>query len=151
MATLFGLAYLGRDAELRYTPKAEAITNLSLAFEYGQRGEDNKRPVQWIDAALWGTRAERLASHLKKGRLLSVTIDDIHIEQYEGRDGKASKLVGTIGRIEFAGERGGGQRNDSAPASAPATARAPAPRQAAKPPASSTGTGFDDMDSDIPF
>ena len=68
MAHITGAFRLGRDAELRYTPgKNEPVINLALAFNWGQKGEDGNRPSQWIEASLWGKRAEALAPYLLKG------------------------------------------------------------------------------------
>ncbi len=148
---LIGLARLGRDAELRTTPSGEKVTNLSLAYNHGRKGDDGKRPTQWVDAALWGKRADALIDYLTKGRALCVTVDDVHVEEYADRDGHPrSKLVGNISSIELAG--GGEQREGGAPAPAPRTA-APAPRApaAAPRPAAKPAGGFDDMDDDIPF
>jgi len=132
----FGLARIGRDVEVRHTSQGEAVANLALAFNYRNKGE---KATQWVEASLWGKRAEALAPYLAKGGLISVTIDDVHIETYEGRNGSASKLVGRVSDIELAG---GGQQAEQPQKPAPV-------RQAPKPaPASS---GFDDMDSDIPF
>ena len=120
---------------------------LALAFSYGRKGSDGKRPTQWVDGALWGKRAEALAPYLSKGGLVSVLLEDVHIETYQGKNGEASKLVGRVVDVELAG---GGER-----AAAPAPAPRPAPRQAPAPAAAqhSAGSGFDDLDdgSDIPF
>jgi single-strand DNA-binding protein len=136
----FGLARIGRDAEVRHTSNGDAVVSLSLAFTYGRKGEDGKRPTQWVDAALWGKRAEALAPYLLKGGQISVTLEDVHIETYQGKNGEAFKLAGKVMDIELAG---GGERQ-AAPAQHP-TARppvAPAP----------SGSGFDDIpDDDIPF
>ena len=43
---LTGLARIGKDAELRYTASNEPVANLSLAFNYGRKGDDGKRPTQ---------------------------------------------------------------------------------------------------------
>ena len=140
MSKMFGLARLGRDAEIRTTGQGESVTTLALAFSYGRKGSDGKRPTQWVDGALWGKRAEALAPYLTKGGLVSVLLEDVHIETYQGKNGEASKLVGRVVDVELAG---GGER-----AASPAPAPRPAPRQA---PAPAAGGGFDDMDSDIPF
>ena len=52
MPKMIGMMRLGRDAELRYTPNNEPVTNLSLAYTHGKAGQDGKRPTQWIDATL---------------------------------------------------------------------------------------------------
>ncbi len=136
----FGLARLGRDAEIRTTSQGESVATLALAFSYGRKGSDGNRPTQWVDAALWGKRAEALAPYLLKGGLVSVSLEDVHIETYQGKNGEASKLVGRVVDVELAG---GGER---------AASPAPAPRAAPRPaPAPAAGSGFDDMTDDIPF
>lgn len=103
MAQLFGIARLGRNAEVRRTTQGEAVANLSLAFTYGRKDQDGKKPTQWVDASLWGQRAELLAAYLIKGTTLCVTLDDVHIEEYQKREGgQGNKLVGRVSNIEFA-------------------------------------------------
>lgn len=144
MAKLFGLARVGRDAELRSTPQGEQVTNVSLAFNYGRKGTDGKNPVQWVDGVLWGKRAEALYPYLIKGQLLSVTLDEVHIETYQARDNTTgSKLVGKIIDVELAGSPDDGGHREPAPAPAPAARRAPPPAR--------SGSGFDDMMDDTPF
>jgi len=140
MSKMFVLARLGRDAELRTTSQGESVATLALAFSYGRKGNDGKRPTQWMDGALWGKRAEALAPYLLKGGLVSVLLEDVHIETYQGKNGEASKLVGRVVDVELAG---GGERTASP---APAPRAAPAPR-----PAPSAGSGFEDMTDDVPF
>ena len=133
----FGLARIGRDVEVRHTPQGEAVASLALAFTYRNKGE---KATQWIEASLWGKRAEALAPYLLKGGLISVTVDDVHIETYEGKNGTGTKLIGRVSDVELAG--GGQAQEQQAPRPAPV-------RVATKPaPASS---GFEDMGDDIPF
>ena len=134
----FGLARLGRDAEIRTTSNGEQVATLALAFSYGRKGSDGKRPTQWVDGALWGKRAEALAPYLLKGGLVSVSLEDVHVETFEGKNGPGHKLAARVVDVELAG---GGERT---------AAPAPSPRPAPRPPASAS-SGFDDMDSDIPF
>lgn len=139
----FGLARLGRDCEIRYTPDGTAVANLSLAFSYGKKDADGKRPTQWVDGAVFGKRAEALAPYLLKGGLVSVTLEDTHIETFKGRDGTpGTKLSARVIAIDLAG--------GTPTAAAPAPAPAPPPQRRAAPPAESTA--FDDIDADgIPF
>ena len=140
-----GLARLGRDAELRYTPDGTPVANLSLAFTYGRKGDDGKRPTQWVDAALWGKLAEALVDYLTKGSAVYVLLEDLHIESFKKADGSpGQKLAARVLSIDLAG---GGERSAAPPPPAPPQRQAPAPRPA--PP--KTNTGFDDMPDDIPF
>lgn len=139
MAQLIGLARLGRDCELRSTQDGTPVASLSLAMDYRAGRE---KATQWVDGAIWGKMAETLAQYLVKGKLVCVTLDDVHIVEYEKRDGTAgTKLVGRVSKLELAGGRDDGER--TAP---------PAQRQAPKLPPKSSASGFDDMDdSDAPF
>lgn len=138
MATLVGLFTLGRDAELRTTQGGDQVASLALAYNYGRKGQDGKTPSQWVDAALWGERAVKLAEYLTKGTQFYMQLDDLHVETYDKRDGgQGVKLVGRVDKLEFVR----GQKS---------AAPAPAPRPPAAAPAK-PASGFDDMDSDIPF
>lgn len=136
---LIGLARLGRDAEAT-TRGDSVVANLSLAFDYYDPKAEKKRSTTWIDAALWGKQATALEQYLVKGQQVCCTIDDLHMETYQGRNGDGTKLVGRVTAIKLAGGR------DAAPAAAPAPQR-----QAAPAPAPRAPVGFDDMDDDIPF
>ncbi len=135
MAQLVGVFRIGRDAEVRYTPGGDPVASLSLAYNHGK-----ENTVQWIDASLWGKRAEAMAPYLKKGGMIYAVIDGPHIETYQGKNGEGHKLAGRAIEIEFAGGKGGAESGDK-----------PAPRQAQPKPAQHGGSGFDDMEDDIPF
>lgn len=140
MAQIVGVFRIGRDAEVRQTPSGNTVANVALAFNYGRRGDDGSTPSQWVEAAIWGKRAEALAPYLVKGQQIYAVINEPHVETYSKRDGgEGSKLVGTIAEVELVGGRkeGGDSRRAAAPA--------PAPKPAAK------SSAFDDMDDDIPF
>lgn len=126
---LTALARLGKDAETRFTPNGDAVANLALAINYGRKGDDGNRPTQWVDASLWGKRAESLAPHLTKGKLLFVALEEPHIETYEGKNGTGAKLVARVLNLEFAG---GG---DSAPRQAAQQAPQARPQQSRQAPA----------------
>lgn len=169
MINAFGMARLGQDAELRYTNQGDAVCNLSLAFAYGRKDESGQRPTTWIDATLWGKRAEGLAQYLLKGTQVSVLLEEVHDEMYTARDGgERHKIAARVLDIDLASN---GQRREEeaprAPQRAPQRAYAPAqaprrpmpaagrvaPPARAPAPASYVegGSGFDDMDDDVPF
>ncbi len=140
-----GLARLGRDAEVRYLPDGTAVCNLSLATNYGKKGEDGNRPTQWIDATMWGKMAEALAQYMVKGSVHSFCMDEMHLETYpKNGGGEGVKMVARIDSVELGPRQGGGEQQ-----AAPARQAAPAggaPRPAPKP-----APNFSDMDDDIPF
>lgn len=134
-----GLARIGKDAEVRYTPGGAAVANVSLAFTYGKKGDDGKRPTQWVDASLWGQRAESLAPYIKKGGQIVAYLEDVSIQTFTKGDGtQATKMVARLVDLEFVS---GGEQASSQPK--------PQPKPQAAP--QSHGSGFDDMEDDIPF
>ena len=130
----FGLARLGRDAELRSTPNGTSVINLALAFT--RRAQGGEKLTDWVEGVLWGKRAEALAPHLLKGGLVSVTLNNVRIETYQSAKGAGHKLIGEVIEIELAG---GGQQAAPAPK--------PTPKPAAK---QASGHEFDDLE-DAPF
>lgn len=139
---LIGLARLGKDAGTR-TVGDNVVANLSLAFDYYDPKAEKKRSTTWVDAALWGKQAQALEQYLLKGTQVCVTVDDLHLEEYDNRDGDTMvKLVGRVSAIKLAGgKQEGGQAQAPAPRAAAPAPRAPAPAPKAD--------GFDD--DDIPF
>lgn len=131
---LTGIGRLGADAEVRETPNGEVVANLSLAWNYGRKGADGRRPVQWVRAALWGKRAEALREFLVKGRQVWVILSDVHIREWQSDKGAGSALEGRVEELELVGARTGDE---------PAASKAPAG------PASPRPQPF--PDDDIPF
>ena len=102
MANISGVFRIGRDAEVRTAGTGDAVCSLSLAYDYGRKGEDGKRPTQWLDASLWGKRATTLAQYLVKGQLIYAVINDPHIEEYKKKEGgNGVKMAGSVGEIEL--------------------------------------------------
>jgi len=144
-----GIARIGRDAEVRYIPSGEAVVSLSLAFTYGRKGPDGKRPTQWVEGAFWGKRAETLAPYLLKGSQIGVDLEDTHIETYAKADGtQAFKLAAKVVDVTLISGQAAQTPAQAAPQRQAAPAQRPAPARQAPAPA---GGGFDDMDDDIPF
>ena len=54
MSKMFGLARLGRDAEIRTTGQGESVATLALAFSYGRKGSDGNRPSLCFEEGLFG-------------------------------------------------------------------------------------------------
>ena len=100
---IIGLARIGADAVVRFLPDGRAVCNIALACNYGKKDDQGKRPTQWIDAAIFGERAQKLAPYLLKGTQVDVHLSEPHIEAYTARDGSVgSKLVAFVNFLEFA-------------------------------------------------
>jgi single-strand DNA-binding protein len=105
MATLNGVFRIGRDAQLRYIPSGTAVLELALAYNYGKKGDDGKKPTTWVQAALWNKQAEALAPYIKKGDKISAIVGDLHVEPYSTENSTGCKLVGRIIDIELISSR----------------------------------------------
>lgn len=121
MAKMNGVFRLGKDGELQRTHNGETVLNLALAYSYGKKQANGQRPTQWVNAALWGRRAEQLAPWLKKGTQIVAWLSDLHIETYQTRDGRnGAALQARIDDLEFTGGSQGqphieGNTKDQAP------------------------------------
>lgn len=147
MIQIFGQAQVGRDVEVRNTTGGDAVASVSLAFSYGRKGDDGKKPTQWVDGALWGKRAEALAPYLTKGTRVTVALEDAHIETFKKQDGtEGVKLAARITAIDLAGspQQAAPQQTQQRQQQRPAPQRQATQQVPA-------GGGFDDMDSDVPF
>ena len=141
---------LGRDPEIRTFPSGDQVANVTVAttdkWKDKQTGE-MKGSTEWHRITFNGRLAEIAGQYLRKGSQVYVEgslrtrkwTDQSGVEKYS-TEIRADSLQML------------GARQDTA---APALAARPAPppqRQAPAPaPRGSTGSGFDDMDSDIPF
>lgn len=97
-----GLARIGNEPVVRYLPDGKPVLDLSLAYNYGRKDANGNYPTQWVNATLFGDRAEKLQVYLRKGGQILVQLDDLHIDTYQKKDGSnGSSLKARIGNIEL--------------------------------------------------
>lgn len=130
---------LGKDAEIKYLNNGDPVASFSVADSQGK-----DKPTIWWRCSLFGKRAESLAPYLLKGQAVTVT-GTLTEREYTDKDG-AQKKAQEVRVNDVALQ--GGKREESA---APAQRQAPAPRPQARAAAAPASSGFDDMDSYIPF
>ena len=144
---------LGRDPEMRTFPSGDQVANVTIAttdkWKDKQTGE-MKEATEWHRVVFNGRLAEIAGQYLRKGSQVYVEgslrtrkwTDQSGVEKYstEIRADQMQML---------------GARQDAASAPPPANRPAQPPQQRSPAPApapsGSTGSGFDDMDSDIHF
>jgi len=124
---------IGRDAEIKYMPKGDPVASFSVADSQGK-----DKPTIWWNASLFGKRAESLAPYLVKGQSVTIT-GTVTEREWTDKDGAKRKSMDV--RVNDVALQGG--KRDEAQARP-----TPPQRQAAS---AGVGSGFDDMDSDIPF
>lgn len=125
------LIRLGKDAELKQAGQTE-ILSLYAAYDVGF---GDKKKAQWIGLTMFGKRAAQVAGMMTKGTLIMATMDEVQVEEYNGKSYLKAKLV----EFKFAG----GKKQDSQDSE-------PAPRQQRAAPKPAPGNDFYDG-SDLPF
>jgi single-strand DNA-binding protein len=147
---------LTRDPEVKYTPKGNAVGDLSIAINDSYKAQDGtiKETVTYVDIEVWGRQAETCKQYLTKGRPVFVE-GQLRLDQWEQEGQKRSKLKVRADRVQFLGSSpggGGGGRSEggnysrggerSGSSSAETSRSAPSMSEDAPPPPS---------DDDIPF
>ncbi len=122
---------LGRDCELNHIPSGDPVANFSLAVDIGTKANPK---TMWVEAALFGSRAQALQPYLVKG--LKVTISGrVSLETFRARDGsEKTSLRLNVAELDLH--------------SAPKDQAAPQQRQAAP---AHDGPAHGPADDDIPF
>ena len=147
----------GRDPEVRYLPSGQAVATVSVATSSKRKDKQSGEMIedtQWHRVTFFDRLAEIAGEYVKKGRPIYVE-GRLKYGKFTNKDGVEQNTCDIIatemqllgGREGMGGpsggdDDGGGQRR----APAPASRQAPASKPASKP-----GSGFDDMDDDIPF
>jgi len=119
------LIRLGKDAELKQAGQTE-ILSLYAAYDVGF---GDKKKTQWIGLTMFGKRAAQVAHMMTKGTLIMATMDEVQVEEYNGKSYLKAKLV----EFKFAG----GKKQDSQDSE-------PEPRQQRAAPQPAPSNDFDD-------
>jgi single-strand DNA-binding protein len=127
---------VGRDPEIRYTGNGAAICNLSVATSRSWKDKnsgDKKEETEWHRVSMFDKLAEITGEYVKKGALVYVE-GRLKTRKWTDKDG-VEKYTTEIQaeQMQMLGGKQDGERAASA-----------VPKTAGK-------TGFDDMDSEIPF
>lgn len=143
----------GSDLELRFLPSGTAIGTVNVPCKSGW-GEKEK--TAWITCKVFGDRAEKLAPHVLKGALVTIS-GRFELEQWEKDGVKHSRPVCIVDNIQLAPKSSGDyQGRTTAPAIHGASSgqvnrkiNQAADYRAAQ--EGSGGGGFSDFDDGIPF
>lgn len=131
---------LGKDPETRYMSNGDAVTNITLATTdtWKDKNGEKQEKTEWHRVTFYRKLAEIAGQYLKKGapvyiegRLETKKWTDKHgIERY------STDIIASDMKMLGSKPSGSADSGNDAPE------RSSQPR---------TGTGFDDMDDDIPF
>lgn len=128
----------GKDPEVRYLTNGDAVVNLTLATSEKWKDKSTgeiKEATEWHRINFFGILAEIAGEYVQKGSLVYVE-GKIKTRKWTDKDGVekySTEIIGDTLRLLSS-------RGDSQPR-----------QQAAEKPKQNQGSGFDDMDDDIPF
>jgi len=126
------LGNLGKDPELRHLPNGDAVCNFSLATTESWKDKDGNKQdkTEWHNVVIFRKLAEIAGEYLKKGRPVYIEgrLQTRKWQDKEGKDRYTTEIVAD--QMQMLGSR------EEA-------------KEVAKP--TQAPTGFEDMESDIPF
>lgn len=142
---------LGADPEVRYTQANTAVATISVATSerYKDKNGEQQETTEWHRVVAWGRTAEICQEYLKKGSLVYFE-GPIQTNEWQDKDGNKRYTIEIKAlTMQMLGDKGdgsgGGQRSSGSPRSSGGSRT-----QTEKAPPD-LGSGFDDMDDDLPF
>lgn len=141
---------LGRDPEMRTFPSGDQVANVTIATTDRWRDKntgENREATEWHRVVFNGKLAEIVGQYLRKGSQVYVEGSlrtRKWTDQQTGQERYATEIRADTMQMLGSRQSGeeDGEQQSPAPRPAPRPAPAPVPRAA---------SGFDEMDSEIPF
>lgn len=100
----------GRDAEIRYVPSGDAITNFSVAVKAGY---GKNEVTTWVNCSIFGKRGEAVAPYIKKGVQIAVSGEGL-LRTWENKEGiKQSSLECRVNNVTLLGSKQSGENDNS--------------------------------------
>ena len=105
---------LGKDPEIRITPKEKKVASFSMAVNRSYKDQDGKtiEDTQWINVEAWETLANIVESYLQKGSQVYIE-GRLKTEKYE-KNGETKYFTKVVVRdmLMLGRSRNGGERPD---------------------------------------
>jgi len=114
---------VGKTAEVRQVGSS-SVCNFTVASNKTVKGE---KRTTWVQCALWGSRGEKLAPHITKGKSVAVG-GELSTREHDGK----TYVEMDVAAFDFTGSKSDGQRSGAG-----------THREASAP---TGGGGFDDAD-----
>lgn len=141
---------LGRDPETRYMSNGEAVTNITVATTdiWKDRNGEKQEKTEWHRVTFYRKLAEIAGEYLKKGRQVYVEgrLETRKWTDKTGNDRYTTEIIATD--MKMLGSRSGSgsfENNDTE------TGDSFSSSPAKQSDSTRSGSGFDDMEDDIPF
>ena len=143
---------LGRDPEVRYMPRGDAVANITIATTetWKDKGGEKQEQTEWHRVAMFGKTAEIAGEYLKKGSQVYIE-GKLQTRKWTDKEGQERYTTEIrADRMQMLGSRSGGSER-MAPSDEEAPSRPNAAPAKKAPGAAGKGGGFDDLEDDIPF
>lgn len=90
---------LGRDPEMRYTPKGTPWARFSLAVNriWNNAEGQRQKETEWFNIEAWGKLGETCFQYLKKGKLVYIE-GQLHNERWEDEKGETHHTTKVVAR-----------------------------------------------------
>lgn len=152
MASLNRCDFIGNIGKIenRYMSNGDAVVNCSIAVNesYKDKNGDKQEKTEWVNVVAYRKLAEIMANYCTKGMLIYVS-GKMSTRKWEDKNGverysteiiaSDMKMLGSAREKVTSDDRQFDESNS------------PRKQSTQKQSASPTGSGFDDMDDDIPF
>ena len=148
------IGHLGRDPESRTFDSGDMVANLAVATSESWKDKntgEKKELTEWHRVNAHGKLAEICSQYLRKGSMVYIE-GSLRTRKYQkdGADHYATEI--RADQMRMLDKRQEGQQgHDQGQPTAPRQQAAPRPAQAAPAPPRASGSGFDDMEDEIPF
>jgi len=133
-----GIGNLTKDPDIRYLSNGDAVTNITIACNetWKEKSGDKQERVEYIRVTFYRKLAEIVGQYLKKGS--SVYVEGrLETRKWTDKEGIERYTTDIIASdMKMLGSRHGSAESNALEQSNPKQ---------------HTGTGFDDMEDDIPF
>ncbi len=137
---------LGKDPETRYMPSGEAVTNITLATTdiWKDKNGEKQEKTEWHRVTFYRKLAEIAGEYLKKGRSVYVEgrLETRKWTDKSGVDRYTTEIIASDMKMLGSKSDGGNFKPADKENSSTAPGQSAPGRQ---------GSGFDDLDDDIPF
>lgn len=91
------IGFLGRDPEMRYTPKGKSVVSFSIACDRYWKGSDGEKhkDTDWFNVVAWGELADICNKYLSRGSQAYVE-GRIQTRIWQDKEGQQHKSVDIV-------------------------------------------------------
>lgn len=143
----------GRDPEVRYMTDGKAVANISIATTSKRKDKNTGETIedtQWHRVTFYERLAEIASEYVKKGSPVYVE-GRLKYGKYTDQSGIEKNTVDIVAtELQLLGSKPQGESQEPRQ-QRQAPTPSPRPQAQRTAPAGNAGSGFDDMDDDIPF